>query len=414
MPALKQCLFHLVHKGILLLLMTVSFDALFAPAQSCAQDYPVSVVETGKTPGFKSPVLFLTKRIAAHRFLPKLAHNRTLHEPYLINQNKGLGEVGASINRTFMAKMIRSQVEAFNRFSDPYDDPERPSSGFSWQLKIFHPGSSPGALSPEAAPCHIIVFCIGATGSTPALYNAMDWLGNYYAQRGYIVAIPVFIGNDEGVAKLPFYEITPDIYSMQVSQAIDYIRASFKGTLKRAVSTSTVTVIGHSFGGFVAQKTAAQDRRIARLCILSSVFGYQQYWPGFILDTVDTIDLLNKRPKRRGMALHVQRFTKPPYDLPCPDFDPECDWIPPVDGFITQVDLSADPWEPHLCNGGNCGVLDGTLYNYGLYEGPKQDGIRNNILLNHSGLVDPAEENDAGRELILQNLDEFFNQYPVD
>jgi hypothetical protein len=64
-----------------------------------------------------------------------------------------------------------------------------------------------------------------------------------------------------------------------------------------------------------------------------------------------------------------------------------------------------------LCNGENCGVRDGTLYNYALYDGPKQDGIRNNVLLNHSGLVDFAEENDAGRELILQYLDEFFNQY---
>ena len=250
-------------------------DAFCVPVQSFAQDYPVSVVETGKTPGFESPVLYLNKRIVARRLLSKLSHNRTLHEPYLINQDEDFGEVGEPINRAFMVNMIRSQVEAFNRFADSYDDSKRPSPGCAWQLKIFHPGSSPGELSPEAAPCHIIVFCIGATGSTPALYDAMDWLGNYYAQRGYIVAIPVFIGNDDGLTELPFYEIAPDIYSMQVSQAIDYIRASFKGTLKRAVNSKKVTVIGHSFGGFVAQKTAAQDRRIARLCIFSSVFGYQ-------------------------------------------------------------------------------------------------------------------------------------------
>ena len=177
-----------------------------------------------------------------------------------------------------------------------------------------------------------------------------------------------------------------------------------------------MTVIGHSFGGYVAQKTAAQDRRIARLCLLSAAFSCQQYWPGFLIDTVDTWDLLNGLPKKRGMALHVQRFTKPTYPdgFACPDFDPECDWIPPVDGFITQVDLSADPWEPHLCNGETCGVRDGTLYNYALYEGLKQDGIRNNSLLDHSGLVTVGAENDAGRQLILQYLDEFFTQFPLD
>ena len=172
--------------------------------------------------------------------------------------------------------------------------------------------------------------------------------------------------------------------------------------------------MGHSLGGYVAQKTAVQDCRIARLCLLSSVFVYQQYWPGFLVDTADTYDLLNAFPKKRGMALHVQRFTRPPYTIPCPDFDPECDWIPPVDGFITQVDLSADPWEPHLCSGENCGVRDGTLYNYVLYEGPKQDGIKNNILLDHTAIVMPGEENDAGRLLILQYLDEFFTQFPLD
>jgi pimeloyl-ACP methyl ester carboxylesterase len=413
MAALKHFLFYVLQKVTLILIITGNFAILSVPALSSAQDYPVSVVETGKTPGFKPPVLYLNHCIASHRLLPKLAHNRTLHEPFLINQDEDLGEVGAPINYDFMVKMIFSQVKAFNQFVDPYDDPERPSPGYSWQLKIFHPGSSPGKLPPEGTPYHIIIFCIGAGGSDPIYYNAMDWLGNYYAQRGYIVAIPVFIGNDAGFTDIPFFEIASDIYAMQASQTIDYLRHSFRG-IRRLVDTEKVTVIGHSFGGYVAQKTAVQDYRIARLCILSSVFGYQPYWPGFLIDTIDTYDLLNASPKKRGMALHVQRFTKPPYTLPCPDFDPECDWIPPVDGFITQIDLSDDPWEPHLCNGEDCGVRDGTLYNYGLYEGPKQDGIKNNILLDHSGLVTPGEENDAGRELILQYLDEFFTQFPID
>jgi hypothetical protein len=49
-----------------------------------------------------------------------------------------------------------------------------------------------------------------------------------------------------------------------------------------------------------------------------------------------------------------------------------------------------------------------------LYEGSKQDGIKNNILLDRAGIVTPGAANDAGRELILQYLDEFFIQYPIE
>lgn len=398
---------------VVMLIITGAFTILSALALSSAQGNPFSVVETGKTPGFEPPVLYLNNCIATHLLLPKLVHNRTLHEPFLINQDKDLGEVGASIDYTFMIKMFFSEVKAFNQFADPYDDPDHPSPGYSWQLKVFHPGSSPGTLPPEGAPYHIIIFCIGAGGSDPIYYNAMDWLGSYYAQQGYIVAIPIFIGNDSGLTERPFYEIATDIYALQASQTIDYLHYKFRGIFRSLVDTEQVTVIGHSLGGFVAQKTAVQDYRIARLCLISSVFGYQQYWPGFLIDTVDTYDLLNAFPKKRGMALHVQRCTRPPYTIPCPDFDPECDWIPPVDGFITQIDLSADPWEPHLCDDENCGVRDGTLYNYVLYEGSKQDSIKNNILLDHTAIVLPGEENDKGRALILQYLDEFFTQFPV-
>jgi len=399
---------------IVILIIAGNFTILAASVPSSAQDYPVSVVETGKTPGFEPPTLYLTPCAVSHFLLPKLLHNRTLHEPFLINKDQDLGEVGAPIDYTFMVKMIFNQVNAFNQFADPYDDSARPSPGYSWQLKIFHPGSSPGTLPPEGVPYHVIIFCAGAGESDPVYYNAMDWLGNYYARKGYIVAIPIFIGNDAGLTDRPFYEIITDIYALQASQTIDYLRHKFRGIFRSFVDAGQVTVIGHSLGGYVAQKTAVQDYRIARLCLLSSVFVYQQSWSGFLIDTVDTYDLLNAFPKKRGMALHVQRFTRPPYAIPCPDFDPECDWIPPVDGFITQVDLSADPWEPHLCNGENCGVRDGTLYNYVLYEGPKQAGIKNNILLDHAGIVTPGEENDAGRELILQYLDEFFTQFPLD
>jgi pimeloyl-ACP methyl ester carboxylesterase len=402
-------------KWIFVILIIACFCSihLFSSKPASSQDYPVSIVETGKTPGFEPPTLYLNKHIAAHLLLPKLVQNRTLHEPFLINKDKDLGDVDEPIDYRFMVNMIFDQVTAFNQFPDPYDNPDRPSPGYSWQLKIFHPGSEPGKLPQAGESYHVIVFCSGAGGSDPKLSNAMDWLGTYYARRGYLVAIPVFIGNDAGIADLPFYEIATDIYALQASQTIDYLQSKFRGIFRRLVETEQVTVIGHSLGGYVAQKTAVQDCRVARLCLLSSAFVYQPSWPGFLIDTVDTCDLLNMLRKKRGMALHVQRFTRPPYSIPCPDFDPECDWIPPVDGFITQVDLSADPWQPHQCNGESCGIRDGTLYNYVLYEGQKQDGIKNNILLDHTGLVMPGEENDKGRELLLQYLDEFFTQFPV-
>lgn len=399
---------------ILFVLTGICTLDLLSRIPASAQSYPVSVVETGKTPGFRPPTLYLNAITASHLLLPKLRYNRTLHEPFLINPDEDLGVVGAPIDRKFMVSMIFNQVKSFNQFLDPYDNPAHPSPGYSWQLKIFHPGAIPGKLPPEGAPYRIIIFCSGASGSDPALYNALDWLGTYYARRGYLVAVPVFIGNDSNFSDRPFYEIATDIYALQASQTINYIKHRFNKPFRKLVNAEQVTLIGHSLGGFVAQKTAAQDPRIARLCLFSSVFVYQQSWPGYLFDTVDVYDLLNKMPKRRGMALHVQRFTRPPYGLPCPDFDPECDWIPPVDGFITQVDLSLDPWEPRLCNGENCGIRDGTLYNFALYEGPKQDSIKNNILLDHGGIVASGAENDAGKELILQYLDEFFVQFPLE
>jgi len=57
-------------------------------------------------------------------------------------------------------------------------------------------------------------------------------------------------------------------------------------------------------------------------------------------------------------------------------------------------------------------VMDGTYYNYNLYTGPKQDEIKNNNLLAHSGAPDPNNQ-EAGQELTLQYLDEFFAEFPL-
>ncbi len=404
--------------GLIVIIALLSTVYLCARQQASAETYPVSVVETGKTQGFDPPTLHLNRFSVFRYVLPKLSHNRSLQEPFLINENERLGAVGAPINFPFMKDMIFNEAEAFNRLIDPYDDPRHPASGYRWDIKIFHPGTAPGQLPSEGAPCPVIIFCTGASGSDPKYSAAMDWMGSYYAAQGYIFAIPVFIKNDAHVSDVPFYEIATDIYALQASMTIDYLQqklSHINSATEKAVDAGKVTLIGYSLGGHVAQKAAAQDHRVSRLCLFSSVFiYYQSYWAGFLMDTKDTYDVLNTSARQRGMALHVQRFTRPPYPIPCPDWDPQCDWIPPVDGFLTQTDLSIDPWEPYLCKGESCGVRDGTYYNYLLYEGPKQDGIKNNPLLDHPSLGMPGPENDPGRELVLQYLDEFFAEFPTE
>ena len=365
----------------------------------------VAIIETGITGGFASPILTLVPE----QLTPILEVNRTLQKPYLLNYNRRRGKIFARITPAFMTEMISKQVAAFSTTADPTDNLTQPSPGYTWRLKIFHPGSAPGMLPASAAACPIIIFCAGAEKSGPQYAASMDWLGSYYAQKGYIVAIPDMIGNDANLSKTPFYEIATDIHLLQVKQTIDYVKKLFDN----ATNTDNVTLIGHSLGGYTALKTAAQDSRIARLCLLSAAFVYQPSWPGFLIDSVDVFDLLNTLAKQRGMALHVQRFTAPPHILGCPRYDAECDWIPPIDGFITRVNISRDRWAPHLCAGQACGRQDGTLYNYGLYEGPKEDAIKNNNLLAHSSMYSDDAENTAGRELILQYLDAFFEQFPV-
>jgi pimeloyl-ACP methyl ester carboxylesterase len=412
-----------MRKGFLILIITLNLYFYYPQALLWAQEYSVSIIETGKTAGFDSPTLHLNIFSALIHFFPQLFHNRSLQEPFIINEDEKRGAIGAPIDFCFMAAMILNKINAFNQLIDPYDNPQNPASGYTWDIKIFHPGDTPGQLPAEGAPYPIIIFCPGAGGNDPRIYDALDWMGTYYAQRGYIFAIPAFIENvleidgipNEGLESIS--EICADIYALQVSQTIDYLSFIRLGLLNSwrwdLVDNTQVTLIGHSQGGYVAQRVAAQDFRVSRLCLLSSIFIYYDQLYAGILDTKDTYDLLNGLPKQRGMALHVQRFTKPPYPLPCPEWDPECDWIPPVDGYLTQVDLTSDPWEPYLCGGESCGVRDGTYYNYLLYEGPKQSEIKNNSLLDHSGIVIEDTENEEGKQLTLQLLDEFFAEFPL-
>jgi hypothetical protein len=49
-----------------------------------------------------------------------------------------------------------------------------------------------------------------------------------------------------------------------------------------------------------------------------------------------------------------------------------------------------------------------TFYNWALYEGPKEDGVKDNPFTAH------GFEGDAGRAEALRLLDNFFNAFPID
>ena len=76
------------------------------------------------------------------------------------------------------------------------------------------------------------------------------------------------------------------------------------------------------------------------------------------------------------------------------------------------MNLSEDPWIPFTgyCDGTayDCS-RGGSFYHYTLYGGPKEDGIRNNPYLDHSG-----GNLELGRPEVIRLLDTFFETFPVD
>jgi pimeloyl-ACP methyl ester carboxylesterase len=329
-----------------------------------------------------------------------LEYNRTLDgNPYRLSDDK-------NIDHAFMTELIQQEIEQFNNVIDDYDDPDNPSEGYTWDLKIFHPGVIAGVLPSDGGPYPIIVICKGATGASPQLYWYMDWLASAYAQKGYVVAIPQFIGDTSGppLGFETFSDIRVDIYALQVSQTLDYLQEKFLAS--GLLNANETTVIGHSFGGYVSLRATCHDRRITRIALLSAY--YEDYYELNVIDTYDIMRIINNLSEEEKPALHVQRYTL--NSIGCPDIDPECDPVPVIDGFL--MNLSEDPWIPFTgyCDGT---VYDcsrgGSFYHYTLYDGPKEDGIRNNPYLDHSG-----GNLELGRPEVIRLLDNFFETFPVD
>jgi pimeloyl-ACP methyl ester carboxylesterase len=328
-----------------------------------------------------------------------LTANRTL------NGNPYRTSGGENVDQPFMIDLIQEEIANFNNLIDDYDDPGNPSEGYAWDLKIFHPGETVGILPPDGGPYPIIIICKGATGSSPELYWYMDWLGSEYAQKGYVVAIPQFIADTSGPPPgfAPITDIRVDIYSLQVSQTIDYLEEKFSSS--GLLNADETTVIGHSFGGYVSLRAACNDRRITRTVLLSAY--YENYYQLNVIDTYDIMRILNTLPEAAKPALHVQRYTL--NSTGCPAIDPECDPVPVIDGFL--INLLEDPWMPFTsyCDGTTYECSrGGTFYHYTLYNGPKEDGIKNNPYLDHSG-----GNLELGRPEVIRLVDNFFEAFPV-
>jgi pimeloyl-ACP methyl ester carboxylesterase len=328
-----------------------------------------------------------------------LIANRTL------NGNPYRTSGGENVDQLFMIDLIQEEIENFNNLIDDYDDPDNPLDGYAWDLKIFHPGETAGVLPSDGKPYPIIIICKGATGATPELYWYMDWLASEYAQKGYVVAIPQFIVDTSGPPPgfAPITDIRVDIYSLQVSQTIDYLEEKFSSS--GLLNSDETTLIGHSFGGYVSLRATCHDRRIARIALLSAY--YEDYYELNVIDTYDIMRIINSLLEEEKPALHVQRYTL--NSTGCPEIDPECDPVPVIDRFL--MNLSEDPWIPFTgyCDGTTYDCSrGGTFYHYTLYSGPKEDGIKNNPYLDHGG-----GNLELGRPEVIRLLNNFFEAFPI-
>ena len=388
----------------------------------------VVVFNTGEVAGFDNLVLKIepTGWGKAHSYweiLRFLLHNRSMSGDFVrINENENDGEVGAEIDMQFMLDHVISRLNLVKGTEDIFDPVGDPGDGYEYDMHIVHPGSEEGVLEGDT-PHPIIIMCQGFTGGAVGWEDVYDeWLATHYAEQGYIFAMPRLFenfrndprtekSNTDDIAK--FMLLMSDIASLQVSDAIDYLAFHFGNK----VNKSKVTLIGHSNGGFIALLTAARDWRVKRIAFLSSTFKLYGKWDGEelsdnysnVLDSYDVFRYLNRRNAWStlfpwlvdGPSLHVQRGVSD--DTMCP---PET----PCDMFVDYppYDLSMDPWIPFEGCGGPCGDKTLTFYNWAIYEGPKENGVKDNPYTNH------GYGGTEGREEAIRLLDDFFKNFPLD
>jgi pimeloyl-ACP methyl ester carboxylesterase len=416
--------------GNVLCLITVVILSLGIPQWSRGE---VVAFNTGEVAGFENMVFKLDKRGhygTAHSYgevLRFLWHNRSLSGDFdRINENEAAGEIGAVVDRTFIKSYITATLDKIEVTEDIFDTPGSPGNGYEFDLRIVHPGTQPGVLDGnELHP--IIIICQGRFAGAAGGEGGYDWLANYYANKGYVVAIPRLLENffedprtreSNATDILALQDVYADVAALQVSDTITYLVNHFD----RQVNGLKVTLIGHSNGGYVALLTATKDWRIRRLAFLSSVFKLYGQWNGEewiedvlqVLDSYDAFRYLNLRRTLtrfawwllgEGPALHVQRGIA--NDDKCPPGIP-CDWLVDMVPLPGPYDLSRDPWVSFKGCGGPCDDKLLTFYNWSIYEGPKENGVQDNPYTDH------GFQGDQGRTEALRLLDHFFDTVSID
>ena len=414
--------------GNMLCLITTVILSLGMPQWSRGE---VVAFNTGEVAGFENIVFKLDEKChygTAHSYgeiLRFLWNNRSLSgDFYRINDSDTAGEIGEVIDRMFMRRYITETLKKIETTEDIFDIPGDPGNGYEYDLRIVHPGTQPGVL--EGDEIHpIIIICQGRFAGAVGSEDGYDWLANYYANKGYVVAIPRLLENffedprtseSNATDILTLQDVYGDVAALQVSDTINYLVDHFDHQVKRL----KVTLIGHSNGGYVALLTATKDWRIYRIAFLSSVFKLYGQWNGdewiedvlHVLDSYDAFRYLNLRRTLtrfawwllgEGPALHVQRGIAS--DENCPP-GIHCDWlvdmVPPG-----PYDLSRDPWVPFEGCGGPCDNKLRTFYNWAIYEGSKEEGVKDNPYTDH------GFGGEEGREEALRLLDDFFDNFPL-
>lgn len=385
----------------------------------------VSIFNTGEVAGFYNLVFKINpigrgKTHAERELIKYLWRNRSLSgDNVRINEKEDDGEVGAEIDRRFMVHYLRSRLRMIEDIEDIFDPIGDPGDGYEYDMHIVHPGSEPGVL--EGGPYPIIIMCQGFTGGAVGWEDSYNWIATYYANKGYVFAMPRFFENFSkdprtGESNIPdiatFMQTLSDIASIQVSDAIDYLISHFGDGVYRR----NVTAIGHSNGGYIAILAAAKDSRIDRVAFLSSVFKLYGTWDdseadGNYLNVIDSYDIfryLNFKktwcPCWDAPSLHVQRGIS--NSEGCPPGLP-CDPIVDMFTIPSPYDLSKDPWLSFDGCEGPCVDKTLTFYNWAIYEGPKEEGVKDNPYTDH------GFGGEEGREEALRLLDDFFDNFPL-
>ena len=122
-----------------------------------------------------------------------------------------------------------------------------------------------------------VVFGVGYTAQVTELFESSNygWISEHLASSGYVVLVVRYAAPSPYEDPMEFLNLTRD-YSLWVNQTRDAVTALRSGSLQGATySTDTIVdpariaLAGHSIGGAVSIVSAARDRRIKCVVVMS-------------------------------------------------------------------------------------------------------------------------------------------------